>query len=430
MKILVVALNAAPELTGIGKYVGEMVEWLDAHGAEVRVVAAPPYYPQWRVGAGYSGWRYVRERRGTAVVIRCPLYVPRRPDGARRLLHLASFALSSLPVLLWTGLRWRPDVIFLVEPPLACAPGALLAARLGRARAWLHVQDFEVDAAFALRLLHGPAARGALSWLERWLLGRFDRVSTISPAMDERLAGKGVPAGRRAMFPNWVDTEAIHPLATPVPLRAELGVGDDVCVVLYSGALGRKQGLDLLIEAARRLPASPPIRILICGDGGERAALQASARDVECVRFLPLQPAERLNELLNAADVHVLPQRGEAEDLVMPSKLAPMLASGRPVVATARPDSEVARAIADRGVLVAPGDPEALAAALVALARDPDRRRALGARARRHAVEHWDRATVLEQVLGRELGVLTGRTLVPAARPGDRADVRCGVTQS
>lgn len=94
MKILVYGINYSPELTGIGKYTGEMVEWLAAQGHEVRVITAPPYYPQWQVGENYSAWRYKREE-GAATAWRCPLYVPKQPSTLKRLLHLGSFAASS-----------------------------------------------------------------------------------------------------------------------------------------------------------------------------------------------------------------------------------------------------------------------------------------------------------------------------------------------
>ena len=81
MKVLITGLNFAPELIGVGKYMGEMADWLVAAGAEVRVVVAPPYYPGWRVAEGYSGWRYRLERHGPLTVVRCPVYVPRRPGG-------------------------------------------------------------------------------------------------------------------------------------------------------------------------------------------------------------------------------------------------------------------------------------------------------------------------------------------------------------
>ena len=172
MRILLYAINHTPEIIGIGKYMGEMTAWLTSNGHRVRVIVAPPYYPSWRVGAGHSAWRYRIEQRDGASVYRCSLYVPQRPTPLRRVLHLASFALSSLPVALWHGAVWRPDVMFVVEPPLGCAPAAWLAARLAGAMAWLHIQDFEADVAFELGLIRSPLIRGLVTFFERHLISR------------------------------------------------------------------------------------------------------------------------------------------------------------------------------------------------------------------------------------------------------------------
>ena len=137
MKILVYGINYSPELTGIGKYTGEMVEWLAAQGHEVRVITAPPYYPQWQVGENYSAWRYKREE-GAATVWRCPLYVPKQPSTLKRLLHLSSFAVSSFFPLM-AQRRWKPDRIIGVVPTLFCTPGMRLLAKLSGARTVLHL---------------------------------------------------------------------------------------------------------------------------------------------------------------------------------------------------------------------------------------------------------------------------------------------------
>lgn len=401
MKILIYGINFAPELIGIAKYTGEMAGWLAAQGHEVRVVTAPPYYPAWRVGDGYAAGRYQRENwrwdsGASAELWRCPLWVPAQPGGAKRLAHLASFAATSAPVVLAQA-RWRPDLVVAIEPTLFCASAALLAARLCGARTWLHIQDLEVDAAFEMGLLpEGGLRRFALA-CEGVLLRRFDCVSTISEAMRERVIAKGVPQARALLFPNWVDVDGIAPLDRPSSFRAELGLDAHSCVALYAGNLSEKQGLELLIEAARRLQTMPDLTFVIAGAGSARARLEALGAGLPNVRWLPLQPAERLNDLLNLADIHLLPQRADAADLVMPSKLTGMLASGRAVLATALPETQVGRVVAGCGVLVPPGDGAALAAALATLAVDPARRRALGAAARAYAEKNLAQGAIMSR---------------------------------
>src|SRR5690606_17414856 len=117
-----------------------------------------------------------REPRDGAAVLRCPHYVPSRPTGRTRMLHLASFAATSFWPALWAGLSWRPDVVVTVEPTALVQPAALLAARLAGAKSWVHVQDLEFDAAFSLGVLGGGGGRAARTAFafERWCLRRFD----------------------------------------------------------------------------------------------------------------------------------------------------------------------------------------------------------------------------------------------------------------
>lgn len=393
MHILIHGINFAPELTGIGKYTGELAAWLADRGHEVRVVTAPPYYPQWRIVEGHANrWRV--ERQGRLSVYRCPLWVPARPSGFKRVLHLASFALSSLPVMLG-HIFWRPDVVFVVEPPLFCAPQAWLMARLSGARAWLHVQDFEVDAAFELGLLRAPWLRRMALAIERFWLRRFDRVSTISETMLDGLASKGVDSDKRRLFPNWVDPAVIHPMDQPSPMREALGLPEDAVVALYAGNMGEKQGIEVVLEAAKIMQGEGGIRFVLCGEGAARPRLQARYAGLNNVTWLPLQPMDKLNPLLNLADVHLLPQRADAAGLVMPSRLLGMLASGRPVLATAAADNRLATIVAQCGVLTEAGDVVALATALRQLASEPARRSELGTAGRRIAQEQFSTETVL-----------------------------------
>jgi colanic acid biosynthesis glycosyl transferase WcaI len=396
MRILIVGINYAPELTGIGKYSGEMAEYLVAAGHEVHVVTAPPYYPEWRVADGYAAWCYSREILAGVSIWRCPIWVPARPSGLKRLLHLASFALFSLPVMV-RQLFWRPDVIIAIEPPLFCAPAAWVCAGLSGARAWLHVQDFEVDAAFELGILRSPWLRSMVSKMESWLMRRFDRVSTISVNMVQRLIQKKLAAEKTVLFTNWVDTDVIFPLTTPSPMRQQFGIPPNATVALYSGNMGEKQGLEIVLETAIRLADESNIKFVLCGDGAARQRLQQKYPDLPNVQWLPLQPLERLNELLNMANIHLLPQRSGAEDLVMPSKLTGMLASGRPVVATATEGSQIAEVLQGCGEVVEPDNVEQFVNAIIELARDAAKCAKLGENARAYALKNWARGSVLQE---------------------------------
>lgn len=413
MRILIYGINYSPELTGVGKYTGEMAQALANAGHEIRVVTAPPYYPDWQVGAGFSAWRYCRELLKGVKVWRCPLWVPAQPSGLKRVLHLASFAISSLPLMLWQGLFWHPDVVFVVEPPFFCVVGALLTSWVSGAGAWLHIQDFEIDAGFELGLLPSSRLIRSVSMgLERWLMNRFDRVSTISEQMMKRLKTKGVDSGKCVYFPNWVDTKTIYPLQESNLLRAELAIALDTVVALYSGSMGEKQGLEAMIAAAHLLAEDhPEILFVLCGEGSAKQRLVEIAQGMPNVLFLNLQPYERLNVLLNLADIHLLPQVANAADLVMPSKLKGMFASGRAVIATAECGTQLAKVVLKRGIVVPPGDVTAFADAIAYLATHPDLRTQLGQAARKFAVAHWRQ----EQVLGQLEQQLVGLCSSPQA---------------
>lgn len=372
MRFLILGMNHAPEFTGVGRYTGEIAAHLAAQGHTVCVVTAPPHYPSWRVDERYASGRWSRETLDGVEVYRCPLYLAREMRGMKRAFAALSFAMSSAPVVLWQALMRRPQVVLMLEPTLLGAPFALLAGRMVGARLVLQVQDLEADAAFAMGHLKGRILADAAAGFERVMRGSFDRVITISNRMAERIGARGVRADRIAVIRNWVDVTKIKPLGRPSDYRAELGLADGVFVALYAGALGAKQGVGLLIEAARRLRDRSDIRMVVAGDGPMRGMLEAAAADLPNLIVLPFQPEERFSEFLGLADVHLMPQEKGAADLMLPSKLGGMLASGRPILVTADPGTELAEFLGGAAVCTPPGDVEAMVAALTAMADTPD----------------------------------------------------------
>ncbi len=375
-RIVIYGMNYAPEFTGVGRYTGEIGEHLASIGHEVSVVTTAPHYPGWKSKDGYSAKTWFKEIVASATVFRCPLYLNVEMKGFKRLLAPLSFALTSAPVAFYQILKERPNVVLAVEPTLFVAPVALLAGKLAGSKVVLHVQDLEIDAAFAVgHLRQGGLLAKLGAAFERVVMKGFDRVITISHRMAEKIVEKGVKADRVEMIRNWVDVDRIRPLAGASPYRAEFGLTDKDFVVLYAGAIGAKQGVGLLIEAARLLADRPEVVFVVAGDGPMRPALEEAAKSLPNLRVKPFQPEERFSDFLGLADLHVLPQERGAADLLLPSKLGGMLASGRRILVTADAGTELALFLGDSCTFVPPGDAEAMAAAIAREAQtaaDPD----------------------------------------------------------
>lgn len=404
MRLAIVGINYAPEEIGIGRYTTDMAVALAEQGHAVEVIAGKPYYPAWEVPAEWrgGGWRRGQERGVT--ITRCPHYVPARPSGLKRIIHLASFALSALGPAVALALRpksRRPQVVLCLAPALLSVPVAWLAARLAGAKLWVHVQDFEVEAAFATGLVDAKGLPARLArWVENRLLGLADVASSISPQMCAKLAEKGIAPAQIIEIRNWADS-LITPAPTQTsPYRAEWGLaGKQVC--LYSGNIANKQGIEILIEVARLLAGRPDIAFVICGQGPNRARLEEQAQGLANIQFHDLQPMGRMGELLSLASVHLLPQIPGAADLVLPSKLTNILASGRPVVATTEPGTGLYDEVDGCGLATVPGDATAMAKAIVQLLDQPDLAAIFSAAAVVRAQERWSQASVIGKLEAR-----------------------------
>lgn len=365
----------------------------------MRAVTSPPYYPEWEVRAGYSSWKYYRENIDGVIVFRCPVFVPRKQNAIKRIMHLLSFAYSSLPVVL-AHRSWKPDVVIQVAPSLFCAPHALLLARLARSRALIHIQDYEIDAFFAVGMAKAGILQKLALAIERVLLRSFDSVSTISEGMMRRAVHKGVDANKLILFPNWSDIKHFSGASPSPSLLRELGVPQGKKVILYSGNIGLKQGMESLVEAAKRLAHQTELYFLIVGDGaGKQALASLVARyGLTNVSFAPLQPFDALPSLLASAECHLVLQKRGAADAVLPSKLTNILAVGGNAVITADADSTLGKLCIDYpGIaeLVEPESVDALIAGIGKALGMPKPNRV----ARDYAKQSLDKGEILERFM-------------------------------
>jgi len=343
MKVLIYGINYTPELTGIGKYTGEMGAWLAKNGNEVDVITAMPYYPQWEKASAYKGNIWFTENIGGAKVKRCPLYVPKNVTGATRMIHEFSFLLSSS--LYWIAALFKSyEIIITPYPPLIIGFWPFIYKIFHPKATWVfHIQDLQVDAARELGLIKNQRLLSVLTKLELFWLKKADRISSISAGMKARILAKGVAEEKYTMLPNWAETEIVKPISRELSLRRELGISDDKKVVLYSGNLGEKQGVDMIIDAAKAFNDNTGVLFVIAGEGASKVRLQeyAHQKNVSNVLFLPLQPYSKLTSFLAIADIHLVLQKKSAADLVLPSKFMSILSAGGVAVVTAEKDTSL-----------------------------------------------------------------------------------------
>lgn len=408
MKITLWGINYAPESVGIGPFNRELCEYLASRGHVVSAVTSFPYYPSWsKEPDDRRRWFRTETVRGVRV-LRCGCYVPAAPTNFRRILHELSFGLVSTLRLLF---RPRADVYVVVSPPLGLGFFAWVVATLKRSRFVFHVQDLQPDAAVGLGMVRTGWFTRALYALERLAYAKATAVSGISEGMMTAFRHKGVPPDKCVLLPNWVRGAAV---ATSAGARAEarrfFDIADDTLLAVYSGNLGRKQNLKVLIDAAGLLMAWPKeatgrIKLIIAGDGAARSELEEWLRTYprpEVLQLLPLLSDKNYAALLAATDVALITQAAGTGQFFLPSKLLSVLAAGLPVIAVADASSELAQAVYTGrfGVVVPPDDAMELSALLRGLVQSPGQ---LAAWARQTGwVQQYSRAAILprfEEVL-------------------------------
>lgn len=364
MRILIYGINYSPELTGVGKYTGELGAWLAQQNQEVDVITSMPYYPEWSIHNPYKQKWWFTEQIAGVRVHRCPFYVPKNVTPIKRILHEFSFMLSSLFYWIPIFFSKRYSSVICLSPPFHLGLIPLIYKYFRKVPIWCHIQDLQIDMAKELGMIQNKNFLKIMFQVETFILKRCTVVSTISEGMVRKVNKNKLVNSECLLFPNWVDDNYVKPLSQGESLRAELGIDDSTKVVLYSGSLGEKQGLEIIIEAAKSLSDRQDIIFLIFGSGGGKTRLEALVRDYNLtnVIFYSLQPYEKLSALLATADIHLVLQKKSASDLVLPSKLTGILAAGGCALVSAVPNSTLYEVINKYqiGILIEPESADAL----------------------------------------------------------------------
>ncbi|MBG1240159.1 glycosyltransferase family 4 protein [Nostoc sp. NZL] len=404
MHILIYSYNYHPEPIGIAPLMTELAEGLVKRGHEVRVITGMPNYPQREIYDEYRGKWYLTEQRNGVTIQRSYLRIKSKPNLLDRLLLELSFVFTSLPQAFKGG---RPDVIILTVPPLLGILPATIFGWLYNCPIVLNVQDILPEAAVRIGLLKNKWMIRTLAALEKFAYRTAHTISVIADGFRENLVNKGVPVNKIVCIPNWVNVNFIRPLPKQNNSWISSHQLDGKFVVLYSGNIALTQGLETVIEAAVYLRHIREIVFVIVGESIALQRLQEYCllNGADNVLLLPLQPREKLPEMLAASDVGLIVQKRNVISFNMPSKIPLLLASGRPIVGSVPATGTAAKAIklSGGGIIVEPESPSAMATAVHDLYANPTLGARLGNAGRQFAEENYS----LEQALNRYEGLLS-----------------------
>jgi colanic acid biosynthesis glycosyl transferase WcaI len=387
VRLVVVSPHFAPDVAPTGDVVTRLVHELAARGHQIEVITSLPWYRTHRIEPGFEGKLLRREDTPWGRITRInPFPTSDKRNIVRRAAAFAGFSAIASAV----GAR-GPDVdgVLAISPPLTLGLSGWRVAVARHASFVFNIQDVYPDVAVELGVLTTAWVIRAAARLERVCYARADAVTVLSEDLRANVGAKAGDLSKVRVIPNFVDTEAIKPTRRKNRYRREFGLGDKT-VVMYAGNVGLSQSVDIVIEAAAALEYEDDVTFVINGQGAARADAERRARGLGNVRFVDMQPSERLPEVLAAGDIHVVPlKRGLARSSV-PSKVYSILAAGRPLVASVDEGSEVALLVerAKAGIAVPPEDGEELTKSLKRLIDSPEEAKRMG-RAGRRFIKSW-----------------------------------------
>ena len=331
--ITFISLNYAPEDSAIGLYSTQWVNFLKEAGYNVTVVTAFPYYPKWEISSDYKYRKtFLKEELNGTTVLRYKQYVPKKPTFLKRIIHLSDFTFGSVFNLFKIK---ECDLVISVVPFTTSVFLGYIQKKRFKAKLWTHIQDFEFDAALQTGIGKNKNIIFSLLFeLEKWLFSKADLASTISYSMLSRLSDK--TKSKQFFLPNWIDDEKINPANS----KTHQYLQSKKTKILYSGNVGDKQDWKAFIQFCKDLNQSE-YEVIIVGDGSKKEWLCEQIQAFNNVKYYPPVPFEELSDLLCSTDIHILFQKSNIIDTVMPSKVLGMMASAKLSIIIGNLQSEV-----------------------------------------------------------------------------------------
>jgi colanic acid biosynthesis glycosyl transferase WcaI len=427
MKITFICSVFPPEPAPAGIMAHQLATRLVRDGHDVTMVVPIPNRPEGIAYPGYQKrWRSRTETSEGYTLVHCASWlIGKRRRAVNRILENITFGLMSAWEIWREG---RPDVILMETWPLFAAQAVASVAGFWRVPCLYYIQDVYPEAVEEAGMLTpgGTLSRLCRAW-DRRLCQQSRSVIVISDTMLNLLSeNRQLPRSHFRIIPNWIDESKFPVWHGDDAWRGSQGIDENTFMAMFAGTLGNVSGVEVLVDVARILQGETDVLLLLIGEGGRKQAMvdESSRLALKNIRFLPFQASERVPEVQSSCDVALLTMRPDCLDSSVPSKLISYLAASRPVICAARSESAVARTVldADAGLVVSPGDAQAIADAILRLKREPRKARQMGENARRYFEQHYTLERAYRQFSGLIRQVNTRAERSQRQTPGERIE--------
>jgi glycosyltransferase involved in cell wall biosynthesis len=374
----------------------ELARYLASQGHRVTILASPISYLTGKSRSAKIPWCEKQLDGEFITILRVYTYPALHRSFAFRLISFFTFMVSSFVIGL--GVK-NVDLVWGTSPPIFQGATAWALARLKRVHFLFEVRDLWPAFAVAVGVLKNPLLIRLSEWLEGFLYRQADTVVVNSPGYIQHVQKRG--AINVELVPNGTDTCMFTPAVDGIAFRQSHGFGSQF-VVLYAGAHGLSNDLGIVLEAAKTLMPRRDIKIVLLGDGKDKPALQAQAmrEGLNNLLFIPPLPKLEMPAALCAADACIAILKPiEMYRTTYPNKVFDYMAAGRPVILAIEGVIKEVIDAAGGGIPIPPGDPQALARAILQLADHPALARQMGRQARLYVESHFDRNLLASKLM-------------------------------
>ncbi|MBP8688883.1 glycosyltransferase family 4 protein [Patescibacteria group bacterium] len=413
MKILLLTQYYPPESGSASLLMKDISKFLSNKGHKVTVLTAFPNYPYGKLYPGYKQSPLSKERKDSINIIRTWSYIsPKRKNSLHRLLNYVSFMLSAFIGYVLSSSE-KPDIIYMYSPPIFLGITASILSFLYKVPYVIYLNDLWPDSAIAMGLLKNKLFIKLGLLVERISYGNAKKIFVYCPEMGNKLIyEKNLPEEKIGIQPLFFDTKSLTPREPDLEIVEKYNLRDKY-VIVYAGAMGVPQNLDIVIKVAYEFKKRDfPIEFLMLGEGTEKNRLINKAKSMKLtnIKFLGQIPSDQINKYYSVAHM-VIVSLGKAPHRfgTIPGKIFAYMSAGKPILAFVDENGATANLIRkyNCGIVIDPNsDLNCATTEIINVLKNKNLLSEICKNAREAVVSLFDKNLILDQLEKKLLGII------------------------